>query len=123
MIDFNLSHEQAQVSQNTRAFAATVLKDARARYAALSNGPERFQSTRPISEQATALGLIKGLIPPALGGTSGGLVDSCLAVEELHAVEPNVTLTILANGLGLTPLIIGGSPEQHREFLAPFLTG
>lgn len=123
MIDFNLSHEQAQVSQNTRAFATTVLKDARAKYAALPNGPERFQSTRPILEQATALGLIKGLIPPALGGTSGSLVDACLAVEELHAVEPSVTLTILANGLGLTPLVIGGSPEQHREFLAPFLTG
>ena len=99
------------------------MKDARAKYAALPNGPERFQSTRPILEQATALGLVKGFIPPALGGTSGSLVDACLAIEELHAVEPSVTLTILANGLGLTPLIIGGSPDQHREFLAPFLTG
>ena len=69
------------------------------------------------------MSLIKGSIPPALGGTSGSLVDACLAIEELHAVEPSVTFTILANGLGLTPLIIGGSPEEHREFLAPFLTG
>lgn len=123
MIDFNLSPKQAQVSQDTRAFAAAVLKDAHAKYAALPNGPERFQSTRPILQQATAIGLIKGFIPPALGGTSGSLVDACLAVEELHAVEPSVALTILANGLGLTPLILGGSPDQHREFLAPFLTG
>ena len=123
MIDFSLSSEQAAVSQNTRAFAAALLKDARAKYAALPNGPDRFQSTRPILEQATALGFIKGFIPPALGGTSGSLVDACLAVEELHAVEPSVALTILANGLGLTPLIHGGSPEQHQEFLAPFLNG
>lgn len=123
MIDFSLSPEQTAVSQNTRAFAAALLKDARARYATLPSSPDRFQSTRPILEQATALGFIKGFIPPALGGTSGSLVDACLAVEELHAVEPSIALTILANGLGLTPLVHGGSPQQHKEFLAPFLTG
>ncbi|KAL8791336.1 MAG: hypothetical protein Q9195_005955 [Heterodermia aff. obscurata] len=122
MIDFSLSPAQAAVSKNTREFAAALLKDARSKYTTIPNGPERFQSTRPIIEQATVLGLTKGFIPPALGGTSGSLVDSCLAVEELYAVEPSVALTLLANGLGLTPLILGGSPEQQREFLAPFLT-
>ncbi|KAL8723147.1 MAG: hypothetical protein Q9225_000488 [Loekoesia sp. 1 TL-2023] len=106
MIDFSLSPEQAAVIQNTRAFAAT-----------------RFRATRPILEQATPLGFIQGFIPPALGGTSGSLVNSCLAVEELYAVEPSIALTILANGLGLSPLIYGGSSEQQNEFLAPFLTG
>ena len=123
MIDFSLSPEQAAVSENTRAFATTVLKDARSQYTALPNGPGRFQSTRPILEQATALGFIKGFIPPNLRGTGGSLLDSCLAIEELHAIEPSVTLTILSNGLGLLPLIQGGSAEQRESFLAPFLTG
>ena len=123
MIDFNLTAEQAQVTQNTRAFADALLKDARKKYAAIPNGPERFQSTKPIIEQATAMNFMKTFIPPHLGGTSGSLIDSCLAVEELHAVEPSVALTILANGLGLTPLILGGTAEQHDRFLAPFLTG
>ncbi|KAL8715964.1 MAG: hypothetical protein Q9220_000631 [cf. Caloplaca sp. 1 TL-2023] len=123
MIDFSLSPKQLETIKNTRAFTAAFLKDARAKYAAIPNGPERFQSTRPIIEQATAMGFTKGFIPPALGGTSGSHVDACLAVEELHAVEPSVTLTILANGLGLTSLVLGGSPEQHKTFLAPFLTG
>ncbi|KAI4157888.1 MAG: hypothetical protein LQ342_007923 [Letrouitia transgressa] len=122
MIDFSLSSEQAQTQQNSRAFAAGFLNGARASYTALPNGPARFQCTRPILQQATALGLVKGLIPSALGGTGGSLVNSCLAVEELHAVEPSVALTLLANGLGLSPLIMGGSPEQHKEFLAPFLS-
>ncbi|KAI9842244.1 MAG: hypothetical protein M1837_007389 [Sclerophora amabilis] len=123
MIDFNLSSEQAQVSQNTRAFAAAFLKDARSKYETIPNGPRRFQSTRPILTKATELGLVKGFIPAALGGTGGSLLDGVLAVEELHAVEPSVALTLLANGLGLSPLLMGGSPEQHQEFLPPFLSG
>ena len=122
MIDFSLSPEQAAVSSNTRAFAAALLKDARSKYNAMPNSSERFQSTKPILEKATSMGFIKGFIPPALGGTGGSLVESCLAVEELYAVEPSVALTILGNGLGLTSLILGGSFEQHKEFLAPFLT-
>ncbi|KAI4213318.1 MAG: hypothetical protein LQ351_004059 [Letrouitia transgressa] len=121
MIDFSLSAEQAQTQQNARAFAAGFLDGARASYTALPNGPARFQSTKPILQQATALGLVRGLIPSSLGGTGSGLVDSCLAVEELHAVEPSVALTLLANGLGLSPLIMGGSSEQQKEFLTPFL--
>lgn len=123
MINFSLSPEQAAVSENARAFAAKLLKDARAKYTALPNGPERFQSTRPIVEQATAFGFTRSFIPPALGGTSGSLVNSCLIVEELHAVEPSVALTICAISLGLSSLILGGNAEQHEEFLAPFLTG
>lgn len=51
----------------------------------------------------------------------GGLIDAAIIVEELHAVEPSTAVTILGTGLGLTPLILAGSPEQHERFLAPFL--
>ena len=123
MIDFSLSPDQAAVVENTRQLANALLRDARNRYTTVPPGPERFASTRPILEQATALGFVKGLIPSSLGGTGGSLVDSCLAIEELYTVEPSVSLTMLAIGLGLTPLILGGTPKQHRQFLAPFLTG
>lgn len=124
MIDFTLSPEQTAVREQTRAFALAVLKNARQTYAKLSSPQERFQSTQPMYMNAVRLGLLKALIPTIVGGSgSDDMISSALAVEELYAVEPSVALTILTNGLGLSPLIRGASPEQHQEFLSPFLGG
>jgi nitroalkane oxidase len=49
------------------------------------------------------------------------LIDSAIVVEELYAVETAASLTILGTGLGLTPLLLAGSPEQQQKFLEPFL--
>lgn len=38
-------------------------------------------------------------------------------------MEPSAALTILGTGLGLTPLILAGTPEQQEKFLKPFLSG
>lgn len=122
MIDFTLSSAQHQTRTNAAAFASTVLGPARQSYVKLPSS-QRFVSTRPILETATALGLIRSQIPPALGGTGGSLIDVCLVVEELYAVEPSVALTLLSNALGLATLVAGGSEAQHKEFLGPFLSG
>lgn len=83
---------------------------------------ERFQATRPIYHQAVAGGLIKGQIPPHLGGSGGSLIEAAILVEEMYSVEPAASLTIFSTGLGLTPMNLTGKPE-HKEFLAPFLSG
>lgn len=67
-------------------------------------------------------GLIKGQVPPALGGTGGSLVEVAILVEAMYAVEPAASLTIFATSLGLTPLVLTGWSE-HQEFLGPFLNG
>ncbi|KAH7555882.1 hypothetical protein BM1_06408 [Bipolaris maydis] len=121
MIDFSLTPEQKELRANVHAFADTVLSKAPTYYSHLTTQTERFQSTLPIYQTAVSAGLIKGQIPVPLGGTSAGLVDAAIVIEELHAVEPSTAITILGTGLGLTPLILAGSKEQHEKFLAPFL--
>lgn len=121
MIDFSLTPEQKELRANAHAFANAVLSTAPALYSNLATQTERFQATLPIYQSAVSAGLIKGQIPIPLGGTSGGLVDAAIVIEELHAVEPSTAITILGTGLGLTPLILAGSEEQHKKFLAPFL--
>ncbi|ERF74399.1 hypothetical protein EPUS_06577 [Endocarpon pusillum Z07020] len=76
-VDFNLSPAEEGIRKAASAFAAG---------------------------QAVAGGLIKGQIPPSLGGTGGTLVEATILVEEMYAVEPAASLTIFATGLGLTPL-------------------
>lgn len=120
-VDFQLSPAEEGIRVAAAGFAATSLKNARETYMKYADHKERFQSTRPIYRQAVAGGLIKGQIPPHLGGTGGTLVEAAILVEEMYAVEPATSLTIFGTGLGLTPLNLTGQPE-HKEFLAPFLS-
>lgn len=127
MIDFELSPEQLALRNAARDFAAANLKNARSLYESL--GPphgkweDRFRAVEPIYRKAVAAGLVKAQIPAQLGGSGGPLVEAALVVEEFYAVETSASLTIFGTGLGLTPLIIAGSPEQHKTFLKPFLGG
>lgn len=121
-IDFHLSPPEEGIRQAAAGFSAGPLKDAKQTYMQYQHHHERFQSTRPIYHQAVAGGLIKGLIPPHLGGTGGSLVEAVLLVEEMYRVEPAASLTIFSTGLGLTPLNLTGTPEL-KEFLMPFLKG
>ena len=121
MVDLTLTPEQRTLRSNARAFAQNVLSSAPKLYSAFATQTERFQSTLPIYQAAVAAGLIKGQIPVPLGGTSTGLIDAAIVIEEFHAVEPSTAVTILGTGLGLTPLILAGSEEQHKQYLTPFL--
>jgi len=127
MIDFELSPKQLAIRNGARSFANTHLKTARLLYEPL--GPphgkweDRFRSLEPLYREALTTGLIKAQIPIPLGGTGGPLIEAALVVEEFYAVETSASLAILGTGLGLTPLIMAGSPEQHETFLKPFLQG
>ena len=111
-IDFHLSQHEEDIRKAAISFAADFLKDAKKIYTEYQNHYERFQSTRSIYHQAVAKGLIKGQIPPHLGGAGGSLVEAALLVEEMYRIEPAVSLTIFSTGLGLTPLILTGKPEN-----------
>ncbi|KAI2466440.1 acyl-CoA dehydrogenase NM domain-like protein [Annulohypoxylon bovei var. microspora] len=120
-IDFHLSSKEAGVRAAAASFAHDVLKPVRAEYIAHKEPREQFQTTRKAYAAASAGGLIKGQIPPSLGGTGGPLIETAILVEEFYAVEPAASLTIFGTALGLMPLNLTQKPE-HREFLAPFLS-
>ncbi|CAF1119191.1 unnamed protein product [Adineta steineri] len=103
-------------------FAETYLKEAYNKYTLLSDAQSRFQSTQDIYQAAIKEGLILAQIPTCEGGTNEGMKYSMIMAEELYAVDPSVTLTILGTGLGLSPLLIFGTPLQKKQFLEPFLS-
>lgn len=125
MIDFTLTPPQQQVLRATRSFAQEHLIKARSQYSLLPlDGISRFQATQSTLAAATALGLVKALVPGPLGGTGGTLVDSILITEELFSVEPSVSLTLLGIGLGLSPIFLAdfsGREGLRSQILAPFL--
>ncbi|KAF2027277.1 acyl-CoA dehydrogenase NM domain-like protein [Setomelanomma holmii] len=113
--------DRKELRANAHTFAKNVLSTAPSLYDGLATQTKRFQSTLPIYQAAVKAGLIRGQIPVPLGGTSGGMVDAAIVVEEFHAVELSTAITILGTGLGLLPLIIFGNEEQHEKFFKPFL--
>src|SRR5438034_1994094 len=100
MIDFGLSEQQTKLRSTTRVFADDVLKTARLIYEQHTNPHEAFQSTKPLYQRAVEAGIVKTQVPSSLGGTGGSLNDMCILIEELYAVDPSVSMTILATGLG-----------------------
>lgn len=121
MIDFTLTPRQADIQQSARKFAADVLGSAASVYSRHPNQKSRFQATRPFYQAAVKHGLLKSFLPAPLGGTSEGFVDCVIAIEELFAVEPGISLTLAASVLGLLPIILAGTPAQQEKYIKPFL--
>ncbi|MBO0709943.1 MAG: acyl-CoA dehydrogenase family protein [Acetobacteraceae bacterium] len=122
-IDFTLTPEQERLRANARAFARDVLSKVGAATEDLPTPLARFAATRPFYQQAVAAGFLRRLIPAPLGGEGTGIVDMAVLAEEFHAVDVNVSLTLLGTMLGLFPVLLGGTADQAGRIIAPFTSG
>lgn len=62
-------------------------------------------------------------IAEAYGGTGGGILDLCIAVEELSRVCGGISLCLAATALGTFPLLLFGSEAQKKKFLPDIAAG
>jgi butyryl-CoA dehydrogenase len=120
-IDFTLTAGQREMQAAARAFARDVLAGASQATFGLRTPEERFAATRPVYERMVQGGLLRQLVPSPLGGEGTGVLGLSLLAEELIAGDAGVALTLFATALGFTPVLVAGTPEQQRGFLAPFL--
>jgi len=72
-----------------------------------------------IIKKAHQLGLMNLIQPAALGGSGLSAYDACLVTEEIAAGCSGVGTSMVANDLALTPILLGGTSEQHERFIAP----
>jgi nitroalkane oxidase len=121
-IDFTLTPEQQHLRADARAFARDVLSKVGAATQDLPTPLARFAATRPFYQQAVAAGFLRRLIPAPLGGQGTGVLDMAVLAEEFHAVDVNISLTLLGTMLGLFPVLLGGTPRQAQRIFAPFIS-
>jgi alkylation response protein AidB-like acyl-CoA dehydrogenase len=57
-------------------------------------------------------GYLSFLLPESYGGTDGDLTSFCIVVEEIAKVCGSSSLIILAQGLGILPILLGGNSFQ-----------
>lgn len=117
MIDFSLSAELQEIQARARKFAQEEIRPIAAEY-------DRKGEVPPgIVEKAKAAGLLNVTIPKEYGGMGYGALESAIIAEELGAACAGISITILVNGLALTPIQLFGTEEQKERFLRPVAEG
>ncbi len=117
MIGFSLSDDLLEIQARARKFAQEEILPIAAEY-------DRKAEVPPgIIEKARAAGLLNVTIPREYGGMGYSALQSAIIAEELGAACAGISITILVNGLALTPLQLFGTEEQKEKFLRPIAEG
>ncbi len=62
-------------------------------------------------------------IPEEYGGLGGGVMEMCVAAEELSRVCGGIALAFAASALGAYPILLFGSDEQKKKYLPSIAAG
>jgi len=116
-MDFTLTEEQAALRETARRFARDRIAPAAAEY------DESGAFPREIIAEANELGFLSTCVPVEHGGLALPILDHCVMTEELAWGCSGVATSIMCNDLGLSPILLGGSPEQQREWFGFALDG
>jgi acyl-CoA dehydrogenase len=110
-MEFQLSDEQLALQETARRFAQTEIAPIAAHHDQTGEFP------MDVMKKAWELGLSSESIPSEYGGVGLSLFDAVLVVEELAWGCAGMATSIMCNDLGLTPILIGGSDAQKKEWL------
>ena len=114
MIGFDLTEEQTALQDMAHKFAANEIRSRAEECDRTGTFPKELFA------KAFELGLMTGFIPEAYGGPGLGSLESCLIEEELGWGCSGITTSMTTNGLALTPVLLAGTDDQKRQFVAPF---
>src|SRR5512143_1559442 len=111
MVEFKLTEEQLRLRELAREFAQREI----APVAAELDREQKF--SQEIVDQYFEIGLLHNAVPEQYGGGGLSSLEGCIVAEELGAACAGVASYLGANILGLTPLLLAGSPELKAELL------
>ena len=114
MIGFDLTQEQIALQDMARKFAANEIRPRAVECDHAGTFPE------DIFEKAFGLGLMSGYIPEEYGGLGLKALDTCIIEEELAWGCSGIATSMTCNGLALTPILVAGTEDQKKRFVAPF---
>src|SRR5919112_672926 len=117
-LSFDLAPAQEEVRRRARAFAVQkVAPGAAERYA-------RGEYPVDLVREMGRTGLLALPFPAEWGGGGGGLLELCLAVEEVGRVDQSLGITLESTvSLGAMPIHRFGTPEQRRRWLPSLISG
>ena len=112
-LSFGLSEEQEALQELAHDFARDVIRPA------AEHHDKTGEYAHEVLKQAFEVGLMNTHISAEDGGFGLGAVDGIIMAEELAWGCTGIGTAMEANGLAQQPVILGGSPELRRKYLAP----
>ncbi len=114
MIDFTLTEDQIALQEMAREFAEKEMRPKAAQYDQGHDFPEE------VMKKAFEVGFLSCTVPSEYGGGGLGDFETVLVSEELARGCAGMYTTMMANSLAFTPIVLFGTDEQKKKFLAPF---
>jgi butyryl-CoA dehydrogenase len=114
-----------EFSEEQEAFRRVVREFAEAEIAPHAEEWDR-EHTFPVEvvQQMGELGLFGLPFPEEYGGGGAGLVELCIAIEEIARVDSSLAITLEAGvGLGANPIYHFGTGEQKARWLPDLVAG
>ena len=116
-MDYFLTEEQEMIKEIAAKIATEKVRPVRAE---LDEREEFPWDLMKIMAQSDLFGVY---LPEEYGGLGGGVLENCLAIEELGRACIGVATTYAASGLGAYPILLHGSEEQKQKYLPVIASG
>ena len=116
-MDYFLTPDQKSIRDLARKIAIEKVLPVRAEL------DEKEEFPWEIIKVCAEAGLMGISIEEEYGGFGGGVLENCLAVEEMSRICLGVATSYAASGLGAHPIMLYGSPEQKKKYLPDIASG
>ncbi|SMC19614.1 butyryl-CoA dehydrogenase [Desulfacinum hydrothermale DSM 13146] len=116
-MNYFLSEEQKMIQELAEQIAREKIRPVRAQLDEAEAFPSELMQ---VLAQSDLFGVY---IPEEYGGLGGGILENCLAVEQLARACIGVATSFAASGLGAYPILLYGSEEQKSAYLPDIAAG
>ena len=118
-MDFRLNQEQQEIKRAVREFAE---KEFTPELAIEYDQKEEFPMA--LYKKAAQLGITSMRIPQEYCGQGYGVLEDCIAVEEMCRVDPGIGVAISLGNLMIPDLLLKhGNEEQKKKHIPPLAKG
>jgi butyryl-CoA dehydrogenase len=116
-MDYGLNEQQIMIRDLCRQIAEGKIRPVAAELDKTEKFPVEIMRILAWSD------LFAIFVPSEFGGTGGGILDLCIATEELSRVCGGIAVCYAASALGTFPIILFGNEEQKKKYLPDLASG
>ncbi|MDP2905755.1 MAG: acyl-CoA dehydrogenase family protein [Candidatus Omnitrophota bacterium] len=116
-MDYLLTDEQKMIKELAHKIAEEKIRPVAAKYDQTEEYP--WEIIKVIADA----GLFGLFIPEEYGGMSVGVLNLCIATEELSRACGGIAVCYAASALGTFPIVLFGNDEQKKKYLPDLASG
>ena len=117
LLNYPLTEEQKMLKELCRQIAEEKIRPVSRELDEKEEFPAEIIKTMAQSD------LFSICIPEQYGGMGGGLLDLCIATEEISRIDGGIASSYAASFLGMFPILLYGTEEQKKKYLPDIASG